>query len=81
MDPVVLRNVRDMGRDLLLGQLKELGVAPRIGKTKLAFSGMFYGQAGLLLRLLQTDLVPRDRLEGPDLLGVTNRWPYSDYVR
>jgi hypothetical protein len=40
------------------------------------YTGFFYGEAGMLLRMLQTDsFQPAPRAE---LLTVTNTWPFAE---
>jgi hypothetical protein len=74
--------VRGMGRDLLVADLKALGLARFLGGSKIHQLGMTYAQAGVHLRLAQSDALPSaafdqavsSRREDPD-----RPWRYEDY--
>ena len=49
---------RAMGSDLLVSELKELGLIGFLGASKLNRLGVIYTQAGVHLRMAQTDITP-----------------------
>jgi hypothetical protein len=74
--------VRGLGRDLLIGELKGLRLTRWLGGSKLNQLGMTYAQAGVHLRLAQTDALTQESFER----GVALRredperpWRYDDY--
>jgi hypothetical protein len=54
------RAAREMGSELLVPELKELGLVGFLGASKLNRLAVMYAQAGLHLRVAQTDLIPDD---------------------
>lgn len=52
------KTVRGMGADLLVGELKALGLTRLLGGSKLNQLGLLYAQAGAQLRFAQTDDTP-----------------------
>jgi hypothetical protein len=52
--------VRGMGRDTLVGELRNLKLTRYLGGSKINQLGMAYAQAGVHLRLAQLDQVPDD---------------------
>jgi hypothetical protein len=54
------RAVRSAGNDTLIHDLKELGLTRFLGGSKLGQLGMMYAQAGVHLRLAQTDAVDEE---------------------
>jgi hypothetical protein len=55
--------VRGTGRDLLIGEVKALGLTRWLGGSKLNRLGMTYAQAGVHLRLAQTDALTEESFE------------------
>lgn len=62
------------GESLYQGLL-DLGLVGR-RRRKVPYTGRFYAQAGMLLRVVQSDtLVPEPASESP---AITNRWPFEE---
>jgi hypothetical protein len=74
--------VRGLGASRLVTGLKQLNLTKFFGGSKLNQLGMIYAQAGVLLRITQTDAVADDELlakpaQMQSALGP--RWLYEDY--
>jgi hypothetical protein len=73
------RAARAMGSELLLPELKELGLVGFLGVSKLNRIGLLYAQAGLHLRAAQTDITSDDVFRHDVLLRRTlpgsHWWP------
>jgi len=75
--------VRGMGRDVLVGELRNLKLTRYLGGSKISQLGMAYAQAGVHLRLAQLDQVPDElfarrvefRRADPE-----RPWRYEDYA-
>jgi hypothetical protein len=71
-----------MGSDVLVGELKSLGLTRFLGGSKLNQLGMMYAEAGVLLRFPQTSHITDDGFastvavvrERPD-----RPWRFADY--
>lgn len=55
------KGVRQMGADLLVGDLKKLKLTRFLGGSKIGQLGLMYAQAGVHLRMAQTDNTPDGR--------------------
>jgi hypothetical protein len=71
------RAAREMGSELLVPELKELGLVGFLGASKLNRLAVMYAQAGLHLRVAQTDFTPDDVFRHDVLLRRT--LPGSDW--
>lgn len=65
--------VRAMGADVLVGDLKSLGLTRLFGASKLNQLGMKYAQLGVFLRMAQTDDIPDDLFS--DAVGLRREIP------
>jgi hypothetical protein len=67
--------VKNICGESLYQGLLDLGLVGR-RRRKVPYMGRFYAQAGMLLRVVQSDtLVPEPASES---LGITNRWPFEE---
>jgi hypothetical protein len=56
-------DIRSAGADTLIADLKSLGLTRFLGGSKLNQLGMVYAQAGVLLRIVQTDYIQQEALD------------------
>ena len=69
-------NIRHLASDRFTADLKTIGVLPRVRKRmRYGLVGQWYGQAGMLLRLIQATEDKWDLSE--DLFQITNTWPFD----
>jgi hypothetical protein len=77
------KQVRSAGANSLIADLKPLGLTRFLGGSKLNQLGMLYAQAGVLLRIVQTDRIPQDEVEAviARVRADANRpWQFSAYA-
>lgn len=69
--------LHDACRDEFQYRIGEAGLKPRLKRTRIAFLGYLYAEAGALMRCAQTTVVPTERIN--DLLTKsTMLWPLSE---
>lgn len=74
-----LSNVRHIGGDALLHELRSAGVAPRFRSGRIRYVGMLYAQIGLLLRMIQTDAISDASFLEKGELQLMNNWPAEEF--
>jgi hypothetical protein len=75
--------VRGMGRDLLISDLRTLGLTRWLGGSNLNQLGMKYAQAGVYLRLAQTDALDHEGFErevARHREDPQRPWQYDEYA-
>ena len=74
--------VRNAGANQLIADLKSLGLTRFLGGSKLNQLGMTYAQAGVSLRMTQTDAISDDyfvEVVGRVRERVDRAWKWDDY--
>jgi hypothetical protein len=73
-----VQQVQELGTNLFSGSARSLGLRPLVrGNLGARGLGWMYTNAGMILRLVQSDQIPDGRLTADPLLQVTNRWPWA----
>jgi hypothetical protein len=69
---------RDAAMVLFTNRLRQLDLMPKVRKRmRYELVGMWYGQAGMILRLIQDGMLAGDLDESSDIWQVTNSWPFE----
>lgn len=74
----VIKPTRDTPQAVFTARLIDLGLMPKLRKRmRYQLVGMWYGQAGMVLRLLQNGGLASDLDETSDVWQLTNTWPFE----